>query len=64
MWVGRGSGSFIGGHLIGKHGIREAFRIMGLGAVIAGLTYAILHFFWLKKFIANTIGEEDTLGNS
>lgn len=47
--VGRGSGSFAGGHLIGKFGITSSFRIMGMIAVISGLWYAFLHYTWLKN---------------
>lgn len=47
--VGRGSGSFFGGHLIAKFGITISFRIMGAFAVCSGLLYTILHFLWLKK---------------
>ncbi|XP_056647706.1 uncharacterized protein LOC130452445 [Diorhabda sublineata] len=47
--VGRGSGSFTGGHLIGKFGITSSFRIMGMLAVTSGLAYAFLHYTWLKN---------------
>ncbi|RZC39487.1 uncharacterized protein BDFB_000239, partial [Asbolus verrucosus] len=47
--IGRGSGSFVGGHVIGKFGIRQGFRLMGLVAVISGITYALLHCLWLRK---------------
>lgn len=48
--LGRGSGSFCGGFLIGEVGTREAFRYMGLMAVFGGCCYFIIHFLWLKKF--------------
>ncbi|XP_072377023.1 major facilitator superfamily domain-containing protein 6-like [Diabrotica undecimpunctata] len=47
--VGRGSGSFIGGHIIAKFGITTAFRIMGMFAVCSGLSYAFLNLVWLRK---------------
>lgn len=48
--LGRGSGSFCGGFLIGHVGTREAFRYMGLLAVLGGCCYYALHLLWLKKF--------------
>ncbi|KAL1493310.1 hypothetical protein ABEB36_011388 [Hypothenemus hampei] len=48
--VGRGSGSFIGGHIISKFGIRQAFQIMGIVATASGLSYILLYKFWLKKY--------------
>ncbi|XP_068917217.1 major facilitator superfamily domain-containing protein 6-A isoform X2 [Tenebrio molitor] len=47
--IGRGSGSFVGGHVIAKFGIRQGFRVMGLVAVISGIIYALLHILWLRK---------------
>ncbi|KAJ8923738.1 hypothetical protein NQ315_010319 [Exocentrus adspersus] len=47
--IGRGSGSFVGGHIIGKVGIKQAFRLMGVVAVCSGVSYALLHYFWLKN---------------
>lgn len=48
--LGRGSGSFAGGFLIGEVGTRDAFRYMGLVAVAGGFAYKITHAIWLKKF--------------
>lgn len=48
--LGRGSGSFFGGLLIGHSGTREAFRYMGLLAVVGGVLYYALHLIYLKKF--------------
>lgn len=48
--LGRGSGSFCGGFLIGEVGTREAFRYMGLLAVLGGCCYYAIHLLWLKKF--------------
>lgn len=48
--LGRGSGSFCGGFLIGHVGTREAFRYMGLLAVLGGCCYYAIHLLWLKKF--------------
>lgn len=31
-------------------GTREAFRYMGLLAVIGGILYGLLHLLWLRKF--------------
>lgn len=47
--LGRGSGSFTGGILISFVGTREAFRYMGLLAVIGGIIYGLLHLLWLRK---------------
>ncbi|XP_026284124.1 uncharacterized protein LOC113210370 isoform X1 [Frankliniella occidentalis] len=48
--LGRGSGSFVGGLLIGTVGTRKAFRIMGLLACAGGALYGLLHLLWLKKY--------------
>ncbi|EDW02752.1 GH10863 [Drosophila grimshawi] len=48
--LGRGSGSFTGGLLIGQFGTRDAFRYMGLLAVVGGIAYGLLHLIWLRKF--------------
>ncbi|XP_046673330.1 uncharacterized protein LOC124362674 isoform X2 [Homalodisca vitripennis] len=48
--LGRGSGSFAGGLLIGTYGTREAFQIMGLLGLISGIIYGLMHFFWLHKY--------------
>lgn len=47
--LGRGSGSFTGGIMISFVGTREAFRYMGLLAVIGGICYGLLHLLWLRK---------------
>lgn len=59
--IGRGSGSFVGGHILGKVGTREAFRIMGLVAVTSGTVYSLLHYLWLRKLTTDK-DEETTLG--
>lgn len=51
--LGRGSGSFCGGFLIGQVGTREAYRYMGIFAVLGGCAYYALHLLWLKKFDAS-----------
>lgn len=57
--LGRGSGSFCGGFLIGTVGTREAFRYMGLLAVVGGFLYYGLHLMYLKKFdVIDTDKEE------
>ncbi|KAK9505055.1 hypothetical protein O3M35_009205 [Rhynocoris fuscipes] len=48
--LGRGSGSFFGGLLIGTVGTRQAFKLMGLLAVTSGIVYGLMHFFWLHKY--------------
>ncbi|XP_017769290.1 PREDICTED: uncharacterized protein LOC108557327 [Nicrophorus vespilloides] len=58
--IGRGSGSFIGGRLIGEYGIREAFRLMGTASVVFGVAYAVLHMCWLRK-IEIIYQEEDMI---
>uniref|UniRef100_A0A1A9WZP3 Major facilitator superfamily associated domain-containing protein n=1 Tax=Glossina brevipalpis TaxID=37001 RepID=A0A1A9WZP3_9MUSC len=57
--LGRGSGSFFGGLLIGQFGTRDAFRYMGLLAVVGGIAYGILHLVWLRKFDHNMEDSED-----
>ncbi|XP_075153062.1 uncharacterized protein LOC142226759 isoform X2 [Haematobia irritans] len=57
--LGRGSGSFTGGFLIGEFGTRDAFRYMGLLAVVGGIAYGILHLVWLRKFDHNMDDCED-----
>ncbi|KAK9891521.1 hypothetical protein WA026_014758 [Henosepilachna vigintioctopunctata] len=42
--IGRGSGSFVGGYIIGKVGIREAFQLMGLMSVVCGILYPFIHY--------------------
>lgn len=61
--LGRGSGSFVGGFLIGEVGTREAFRYMGCAAVVGGFMYKAMHYFWLKKFDAVTEEEEEAVEN-
>lgn len=55
--LGRGSGSFFGGFLIGNVGTREAFRYMGLMAVVGGFLYYGLHLVYLKRF--DSIDDKD-----
>lgn len=57
--AGRGSGSFTGGLLIGQFGTRDAFRYMGLLAVVGGIAYGLLHLVWLRKFDHNMDDSED-----
>uniref|UniRef100_A0A336M196 CSON010065 protein n=1 Tax=Culicoides sonorensis TaxID=179676 RepID=A0A336M196_CULSO len=56
--LGRGSGSFIGGLLIGEVGTRDAFQYMGLSAFIGGIAYKLIHYIWLKKFDSPTDEDE------
>lgn len=58
IFSGRGSGSFTGGLLIGDVGTRDAFRYMGLLAVVGGIAYGLLHLIWLRKFDATADEEE------
>lgn len=60
--LGRGSGSFFGGFLIGNVGTREAFRYMGLIAVVGGVLYYALHLAYLKKFDVNDNDKDDQEG--
>nr|CAD7602507.1 unnamed protein product [Timema genevievae] len=57
--TGRGSGSFFGGLLIGTVGTRESFRIMGMLAIVGGITYGLLHYFWLRKVEAGNNSKEE-----
>lgn len=56
--IGRGSGSFLGGNIIAKFGIRQSFRLVGLVAVVSGITYAALHLIWLR-YITPTDEKDD-----
>ncbi|KAL3289336.1 hypothetical protein HHI36_022774 [Cryptolaemus montrouzieri] len=47
--IGRGSGSFLGGFIIGKVGVRQAFKLMGLMAVGCGIIYSIIHYVCFTK---------------
>ncbi|XP_055639140.1 uncharacterized protein LOC129777095 isoform X2 [Toxorhynchites rutilus septentrionalis] len=60
--LGRGSGSFFGGFLIGEVGTRDAFRYMGLVAVAGGLAYKFIHAIWLRKY-DNPDADEDAAEN-
>lgn len=40
-------------------GTREAFRYMGLLAVIGGIIYGLLHLLWLRKFDINLKDEDE-----
>ncbi|XP_018322678.1 uncharacterized protein LOC108735277 [Agrilus planipennis] len=55
--IGRGSGSFVGGQIISKIGIRQAFRLMGAIAVGTGISYGLIHCLWLKKVVKKFDGE-------
>ncbi|KAI9554090.1 hypothetical protein GHT06_019362 [Daphnia sinensis] len=46
---GRGLGSFVGGILMSNFGTRNTFQIFGTAAGFSGLTYFILHRFYLVK---------------
>ncbi|CAH1964458.1 unnamed protein product [Acanthoscelides obtectus] len=49
--IGRGSGSFLGGNIIAKFGIRQSFKLMGYVAGFSGCAYAFLHCTWLKHVV-------------
>lgn len=57
--LGRGSGSFFGGLLIGHVGTRDAFRYMGLLAVVGGILYYALHLAYLKRFDTQDNDKDD-----
>lgn len=61
--LGRGSGSFVGGLMISYVGTRDAFRYMGLLAVIGGIIYGLLHLIWLRKFDHVLKDEDDAAEN-
>lgn len=61
--LGRGSGSFCGGLLIGHVGTREAFRYMGLSAVVGGVCYYTLHILYLHKFDKDDNDKDDVVDN-
>ncbi|XP_058447079.1 uncharacterized protein LOC131427687 isoform X1 [Malaya genurostris] len=62
--LGRGSGSFFGGFLIGEVGTRDAFRYMGLVAVAGGLAYKFIHAIWLRKYDNPEIEEDAENGET
>lgn len=49
MTTGRGLGSFIGGILMSNYGTRNTFQVFGTAAGFCGLTYFVLHRFYLVK---------------
>lgn len=57
--LGRGSGSFFGGFLIGNLGTREAFRYMGLMAVVGGFMYFGLDLIYLRRFDATNDDKDE-----
>lgn len=57
--LGRGSGSFFGGFLIGNLGTREAFRYMGLMAVVGGFMYFGLDLIYLRRFDVQSDEKEE-----
>ncbi|XP_023026240.1 major facilitator superfamily domain-containing protein 6 [Leptinotarsa decemlineata] len=57
--IGRGSGSFVGGHIIAKFGIQLAFRLVGVIAVCAGLLYAFLQYALLRN-VTKIEDDDDT----
>lgn len=59
--LGRGSGSFCGGFLIGHVGTREAFRYMGLMAVIGGMGYFVIHVLWLRHIDLTEYDDEPAM---
>lgn len=57
--IGRGSGSFLGGYIIGKVGIRQAFKYMGLMSVFCGMIYVIIHYICLANVDFDTEKDEE-----
>ena len=58
--MGKGSGSFLGGLLIGKVGTRRAFEYTGYSAIIIGIIYKIIHHFYLRHYeVGRKTSEED-----
>ncbi|XP_044765408.1 uncharacterized protein LOC123321737 [Coccinella septempunctata] len=57
--IGRGSGSFLGGYIIGKVGIRQAFQLMGLMSVVCGVLYVIVHYVCLAKIEFDTDRDDE-----
>ncbi|XP_049817223.1 uncharacterized protein LOC109608343 [Aethina tumida] len=61
--IGRGTGSFFGGHIIGKFGIRQSFRLMAFVACSSGIAYALIYCLWLKQIEINGEKDESALEN-
>jgi len=53
--VGRGSGSLIGGLMMGSFGARDTFRYMGIAAATAGIIYISVE----KIFFRNPLTDKD-----
>ncbi|CAH0561792.1 unnamed protein product [Brassicogethes aeneus] len=56
--IGRGTGSFFGGNIIGKFGIRQSFRLMAFISCSSGIAYALLYYFWLKKIEERAVRDD------
>nr|XP_053653742.1 major facilitator superfamily domain-containing protein 6-like [Cherax quadricarinatus] len=50
--LGRGVGALLGGFLISRYSTSRAFRIFGFISLACGFLYAIIHFTYLKKKVA------------
>uniref|UniRef100_A0A182N455 Major facilitator superfamily associated domain-containing protein n=1 Tax=Anopheles dirus TaxID=7168 RepID=A0A182N455_9DIPT len=48
--LGKGVGSFAGGFLIARVGLRLAFRYVGYTAVCCGVLYKLVHVVWLHRY--------------
>ncbi|XP_058118432.1 major facilitator superfamily domain-containing protein 6-like [Anopheles ziemanni] len=48
--LGKGIGSFIGGFLIARVGLKLAFRYVGYTAACCGVLYKLVHLLWLHKY--------------
>uniref|UniRef100_A0AAG5CQB0 Major facilitator superfamily associated domain-containing protein n=1 Tax=Anopheles atroparvus TaxID=41427 RepID=A0AAG5CQB0_ANOAO len=48
--LGKGIGSFVGGFLIARVGLKLAFRYVGYSAVCCGVLYKAVHLLWLHRY--------------
>uniref|UniRef100_A0A182YAS0 MFS_1_like domain-containing protein n=1 Tax=Anopheles stephensi TaxID=30069 RepID=A0A182YAS0_ANOST len=52
--LGKGVGSFAGGFLIARVGLKMAFRYVGYIALVCGVLYKLVHLLWLHKYDGRT----------
>lgn len=58
LFLGRGSGSLIGGLLMGKLGARDTFRYMGIAAAVSGVVYLAVEKIFFRKPIETEKNEK------
>uniref|UniRef100_A0A182QIK9 Major facilitator superfamily associated domain-containing protein n=1 Tax=Anopheles farauti TaxID=69004 RepID=A0A182QIK9_9DIPT len=59
--LGKGVGSFAGGFLIARVGLKLAFRYVGYVAVCCGVLYKLVHLVWLHRYDGRNAPRERTV---